>query len=146
MAFALDSATITAVEMTAALEMEPDRVTERGSKSVDPPRPAFHGWEVQASDGNPDSFTERVDALVQRLEPVADRLTVLVQRILQDPNGGPYPQQPQVRGGAVLSVVRCFGDGAEAPHHLGLHLSERTIRFLGAVGACVDIDEYDDRQ
>jgi sorbitol-specific phosphotransferase system component IIC len=96
---------------------------------------------VQAPPGSPESFTEHVDALVERLEPISDRLAVLIQRIHQDPSGGLFPQ---VWGGAVLSVVRYF-DNAAGFDQLGLHLSERAIRFLGAVHACVDLDEYDDR-
>jgi len=49
-----------------------------------------------------------------------------------------------IRGGAGLSVVRYFND-TDGPDRLGLHVSERAIRFLGAVHASVDIDEYDDR-
>ncbi len=107
--FALSSATITAEEMTTALGMEPDRVSKRGSKSASPARPAFHSWAVEAPAGNVDAFTEQVDALVARLEPISDRLATLAQRVIQDPSGAPYPQWPTIR--RLSRVPWNFGSG-----------------------------------
>jgi hypothetical protein len=137
--FVVESTQVTADEMTAALGMQPDLVQVRGSKAAEPPRPTFHQWVVQAAAVDADADTQ-VEELVERLEPLVERLTVLVARIRQDPND--YVTR-QVHGGAVLSVVRhfAFSTGSD---RCGIHLSERVVRFLSAVHACVDVDEYDE--
>jgi hypothetical protein len=46
--FALSSNQVSAAEITARLLVDPDEVVIRGSRHVEPARPASHSWKVVA--------------------------------------------------------------------------------------------------
>lgn len=137
--FSVQSTVITTDEMTDLLGMEPDSVLVRGSRSADPPRPVWHIWTVRA---DADAYLgEQPDQLVDRLRPVEGRLRALVERIASDPSD--FGLVADHRGGAVLSVVRHFGDEAGEADRLGWYLSGDVLGFLADLRASVSVDEYE---
>lgn len=137
--FSVQSTVITAAEMTSVLEMEPDSVTLRGSRFTAPPRPVWHIWTVRADDDA--DLGAQADQLIARLRPSVNGLRALVERIASDPED--YGLSPTHRGGAVLSVVRYFGDEAGRADRLGWDLSANVLGFLSDLRASVSVDEYD---
>ncbi|MGW6725880.1 DUF4279 domain-containing protein [Nocardia sp. NPDC055029] len=138
--FALYSETMSAVEMTAHLTMEPDRARVQGSKSAEHRLPRSHSWQIARH--STESIDEQIEHLIGRLTPVLPRLISLINR-------------PDVD--ASMQVVRYYDDpdgvhGAPGgtmsadvhkwPRPLGWHLTTAVLKFLVATGAELDIDEY----
>lgn len=138
--FALHSDTMTAVDMTAHLSMEPDEARVLGSTSAEHRIPRSHSWQIHRH--STESIDEQIEHLIDRLTPVLPRLLALIDR-------------PDV--GASMRVVRHYDDpdgvhGAPGdtmcadvhkwPRPLGWHLTTAVLEFLVATGAELDVDEY----
>ncbi|WP_435204947.1 DUF4279 domain-containing protein [Micromonospora sp. bgisy143] len=147
--FALTSNHVTAAEITGRLGIEPDEVMIRGSRQLEPPRPAAHVWKVSCRSPHL-SVDQQIGAIVDRLFIHAGQIGDLVAE-LDDIDGGP--------GGSVLQIVRVFeqpaGEAedltgpAENLHRLpgrhqllGWHLDLRAMEFLRLTRAELDVDEY----
>lgn len=149
--FALATTRLPAAEITRRLGIEPDEVRIRGSRRTEPPRPAAHSWRVACREPGL-TVDEQLHQVVDRLCDHADRIGALVTelRALDD--------WPSI---STLQVVRIFdhpdGDEEEVPppvggltklagqHQLlGWHLDARTLSFLHAARAELDVDEYTD--
>ncbi|GAB3975617.1 hypothetical protein GCM10029978_060210 [Actinoallomurus acanthiterrae] len=147
--FALSSTQMSATEITARLRVEPDEVTTRGSRIVDPPRPVAHTWRVVCRTARL-TVDEQIARIVDRLFAHAERIGALAAEI-DRMDGRP--------GASKLQVVRIFEhpDGEEeedtnpvegleklAGQHqlLGWHLDARVLEFLRLTRAELDIDEY----
>lgn len=153
--FAIDSYTVSAADVTARLLIEPDDHRVRGSRRGIPYEqliPVTHGWSVRCAEPG---FTvgEQVDGVLERLRPYEAELVG-------------YLAELRAAGHEVetrLQVVRYFDDAEDGeqddggetaidgePAHrlggqhqlLGWHLGRRTLDFLQATGAELDVDEY----
>ncbi|MFI1240949.1 DUF4279 domain-containing protein [Nocardia salmonicida] len=139
--FKLSSATMSAAEMAAQLQMDPDEVAVLGSKSARHRIPRSHSWRIVRR--STESIDEQIEYLIARLAPVLPQVISLVQ-------------QPGLS--ASMQVVRYYDDpdgvhGAPGgtpwaesfswPRPLGWHLSSPVLEFLLSTGAELDIDEYD---
>ncbi|KAB1923898.1 DUF4279 domain-containing protein [Micromonospora noduli] len=122
-------------EMAARLGMEPDESSVKGSKRESPPVPAVHSWRVVCRDSGL-TVDEQVDRIIDRLEPIADRIAALV-RVIDESEGEGLT--------STLQVVRYFNDEDGDQHQrLGWHLDRRALEFLHQTGAELDVDEYGD--
>jgi hypothetical protein len=143
--FDIISADMPATEITERLGVEPDRIGVRASRSVDPPRPPVHSWEILC-DAPGLCVDEQIDRVIGRLEPIVDSIGSLVEEL-----------EAQDRGYANLQVARFFdypegeediGDygvveGGSGQHQLlGWHLDRRVLEFLRLSHAELDVDEY----
>lgn len=147
--FALQSEITSAAEMTGVIGVEPDRFLVRGARRTVPRvAPPLHSWQVRCCDAGL-TVDEQVGRVIGRLLPYQDRIAQLAARLADEPGGS-----------AWLSVVRYFNDadGEEeldaSPHPqfekltgqhqlLGWALDASALGFLVAVGAHLDVDEYD---
>jgi hypothetical protein len=150
--FRIWSDTITAAGITARLGIEPDDFKIVGSRSTHPPIPRFHQWAVNCNEPGL-RIDDQIAKVVLRLEPYRSKLADLSLELTRE----------NALGGAELQVVRYYDDedGEEefqreallpdgsvletlpGQHQLlGWHLDARTLAFLQAVGAEVDVDEY----
>ncbi|MFB7618312.1 DUF4279 domain-containing protein [Kitasatospora sp. NPDC056181] len=136
--FALFSQRVSADEMTSQLGIAPDEVSVRGSRITEPKAiPVSHSWKVVCRD--PDlCVDEQIARILDRLQPHTARIAELAGQLAIDD------------GGAVLQVVRYFNDSddespshPDAPNLFGWHLGRDVLDFLAAVGAELDVDEYD---
>ncbi|MET9616675.1 DUF4279 domain-containing protein [Kitasatospora indigofera] len=140
--FALFSGHVSADEMTSQLGITPDEVSVRGSRFTEPKAiPAGHRWKVVCREPGL-CVDEQIARIVERLRPCTDRIAELAGRLAADD------------GGAVLQVVRYFNDtgqdesssrpeAPDTPNLFGWHLDRDVLGFLTAVGAELDVDEYD---
>lgn len=150
--FSLDSAAVTAADVTGRLLMEPDQVRVRGSRRAQPKAvPVRHSWQIVcAAPGL--TVTEQLEQVVGRLSPIAQDIGCYVREL-----GGRGIEME-----ARLQVVRDFDaeDGAEddaadeiirgevvprlsGQHQLlGWHLDRSTLAFLQLTGADLNVDEY----
>ena len=141
--FGISSEVLTAEEIGTRIGLVPDRITVRGSRIEDPPRPVRHKWELGCYEPGLD-ISELVARVLERLEPARTEIRELVH-------------EDGVQ--AWLQIVRYFGaeDGEEevidetpeglvklsGQHQLlGWHLHRDTLEFLNDVGAEIDADEY----
>lgn len=147
--FVLCSSVVSAAEMAARVGMEPDKVSVRGSRKADPPRPVSHAWSIVCKDRGL-TADDQIGRIIERLQPCRNQVVALSQELAaHDPE----------HGGAVLRVVRYFDDpdGEEeefsppeaalqkiAGQHqlLGWVLDRTVLEFLLATGAYLDVDEY----
>ena len=61
-------------EVTAVLGLEPDKVSRRGARIQEPPKPRFNVWRLSSpADPEDSSPAEQWNALWQKLEPYKDR-------------------------------------------------------------------------
>ena len=137
--FALFSQHTSADEMTSQLGITPDEVSVRGSRFTEPAViPVSHRWKVVCRE--PDlRVDEQMTRILDRLRPHTDRIAELVGQL------------SSADGGAVLQVVRYFNDTdqdesssqSDPPNLFGWHLERDVLDFLTAVGAELDVDEYD---
>ena len=67
--FALSSLTVTASDMAARIDMEPDEVMIRGSRRNDPPLPVAHRWKIVCGERHM-TVDDQVRRLITRLAPV----------------------------------------------------------------------------
>lgn len=144
--FALYSRDIPAAEMAAALGIEPDETTIRGSRRTEPrPIPPRHCWKVVCREPGL-RVDDQVARVLERLAPRADAIAALARRLGDEDPGS----------GAVLQIVRYFNDDPgqqaplaghnsqpDAPKLVGWHLDRETLNFLHATQADLDVDEYD---
>ncbi len=141
--FGISSEVLTAEMIAARIGLAPDKTQTLGSRSVDPPRPRRHKWELGSYERGLD-ITAHVAVVLARLAPARDEIRALVR-------------EGNVQ--AWLQLVRNFdaADGDEeiveetpdglvklsGQHQLlGWHLHRDTLAFLYDVGAEVDADEY----
>ncbi|MGV9382070.1 DUF4279 domain-containing protein [Nonomuraea sp. NPDC003707] len=147
--FALKSEHVSAAEMAARLGLEPDVVTVRGNRRLEPPHPAVHIWQVNGPRSSERPVDDMILALVGRLEPYAKMIGAVAEELDRHEPGHT----------ATLQVVRFFGDeedGVAAPvvpalpstparhRPLGWHLDRRVLDFLQITRAELDVDEYGD--
>ncbi|WP_431933829.1 DUF4279 domain-containing protein [Nonomuraea jabiensis] len=147
--FALKSEHVPAAEMAARLGLEPDVVTIRGNRRLEPPHPAVHIWQVNGPRSSERPVDDMILALVGRLEPYAKMIGAVAEELDRHEPGHT----------ATLQVVRFFGDeedGVAAPvvpalpstparhRPLGWHLDRRVLDFLQITRAELDVDEYGD--
>ncbi|MEV4570458.1 DUF4279 domain-containing protein [Nonomuraea sp. NPDC049419] len=147
--FALKSERVSAAEMAARLGLEPDVATVRGSRKLEPPRPAVHIWQVNGPRSSALPVDEMILTLVDRLEPYAKVIGTVAEELDRHEPGHT----------ATLQVVRFFGDEEDevAAHEvpalpsiparhrpLGWHLDRRVLKFLQITHAELDVDEYGD--
>jgi hypothetical protein len=136
--FALFSERTSAQEMTSQLGVSPDEVSVRGSRFTEPAViPVSHVWKIVCREQDL-RVDEQVARVVDRLRPHTGRVVELAARLAAD------------GGGAVLQVVRYFNDTGEnrldasgTANLFGWHLDRDVLAFLTAVGAELDVDEYD---
>ncbi|MFB7290836.1 DUF4279 domain-containing protein [Actinacidiphila glaucinigra] len=136
--FALFSRHTPAQEITEQLGISPDKVSVRGSRLAGPTVvPVDHSWEVACADPGL-CVDEQIARVLERLRPHTDRIAELAGRLAAE------------GGGAVLQVVRYFDDATQnlpeapqSPNLFGWHLDREVMDFLAAVGAELDVDEYD---
>lgn len=136
--FALFSRHTSADEMTSELGVPPDEVSVRGSRFTGPRTiPVDHSWKIVCREPGL-RIDEQIIRVLDRLRPHTDRIAELAGRLAAD------------NGGAVLQVVRYFNDtdqgqpsAPDAPNLFGWHLDRDVLDFLAAVGAELDVDEYD---
>jgi hypothetical protein len=140
--FVLQSDTMSAVDMTARLGIEPDEVMIRGYRRSGPrPLPRSHAWALSCR--QPDlRIDDQVAAIIDRLLPHVARIEALAAELSLD---GP--------GAAALRIVRYFGTGGYDDYDpptslvgssdlLGWALEPDVIAFLHRTGAVIDVDEY----
>jgi Domain of unknown function (DUF4279) len=140
---------VSAAEITARLLIDPDEVVTRGSRHVEPVRPASHSWKIVCRKPGL-TVEEQIASIVDRLfeyAPMIGDVATELERI----DGMP--------GAATMQVVRVFEHPArkaeelsrpvdvpaeplEHPSLLGWHLSARTLTFLQLTHAELDVDEY----
>lgn len=136
--FALFSRHVSAEEMTAQLGVSPDEVSVRGSRLTGPRTiPVDHTWKIACRDPGL-RVDEQIAHVLARLRPHTDRIAEFAGQLAVD------------NGGSVLQVVRYFNDtdqehpvAPDAPNLFGWHLDRDVLDFLAAVGAELDVDEYD---
>ncbi|WP_229070906.1 DUF4279 domain-containing protein [Actinoplanes sp. DH11] len=147
--FALSSNQVSAAEITARLLIDPDEVVTRGSRHVEPVRPASHSWKIVCRKPGL-TVEEQIASIVDRLfayAPMIGDVATELDRI----DGMP--------GAATMQVVRVFEHPApkaeelsrpvdvpaeplEQPSLLGWRLNARTLTFLQLTHAELDVDEY----
>src|SRR4051794_27847726 len=139
---ALNSATLSADEMAARLEMPPDKTLTAGSRSAEPLPPGHTSWQAHADEPLP--VDEQLAALLGRLEPIRaaiaalcarDDVSAVVQvvRYFDDPDG-----QEEVLDETEDGMVKLSGQ-----HQLlGWQLERVVLQFVVEVGAVFDVDEY----
>lgn len=142
--FSLFSRTTSATEMTAILEVEPDKTTVRGSRRTEPKAvPVEHSWEIVCREPGL-RVDEQVARIIERLAPHTAAIAALVDRLHTEDE----------ESGAVLEVVRYFNDQESERHHrsvptgeapdlFGWHLGREVLDFLQTTRAVLDVDEYD---
>lgn len=132
-------------QITAALGAQPDRRSDRGSRSVSPPMPRWNVWGIEVLAPGM-CVDDQLEALLVRARPLVARIRGLTE------HGGCT---------AELRIVRHFNDddGEEeavddAPGHpllrkmprqhhlLGWHLDSEVLRFIADAGWSLDVDEY----
>ncbi|MEV0062733.1 DUF4279 domain-containing protein [Nocardia sp. NPDC050718] len=138
--FALYSETMTAVDLTAHLGVEPDETRVFRSKSAENRIPRSHSWQITRH--STESIDEQIEHLIDRLTPHRPQLLSLLDR-------------PDVE--ARMQVVRhyddpdgvhgapggtAFADVHKWPRPLGWHLTTAVLEFLVATRAELDVDEY----
>ncbi len=128
--------------MTSQLKITPDKVIVRGSRFMEPVVvPVAHRWEIVCREPGL-RVDEQITCLLDRLRPHTEPIAELVSRLAID------------GGGAVLQVVRYFNDteqgrsrnrpgDSDSPNLFGWHLDRHVLDFINAVGAEIDVDEYD---
>ncbi len=142
--FAISSKSLPAADVTALLDVEPNRVLVRGSRDAERDVPRLHSWAVECTTAGL-SVSEQIGRVITRVTPAAEKIIDL---------GKQYPEAK-----IVLQVVRNFNDedGEEeefsppeatlqklsGQHQLlGWHVDRSVIEFLHATGAELDVDEY----
>ncbi|WP_406290135.1 DUF4279 domain-containing protein [Embleya sp. NBC_00896] len=142
--FALRSERTSAHEMTAALGIEPDETTVRGSRIAEPAIPVCHGWKIVCREPGL-RVDEQVAHVLDRLRPHTERIAALTREPDREGESG---------SSAVLQIVRYFNavesavetdrpSTSERPNLFGWHLDRDVLDFLAATGADLDVDEYD---
>ncbi|MFI6867210.1 DUF4279 domain-containing protein [Nocardia sp. NPDC050406] len=134
--FALMSEHTSAETIAAEVDLAPDEVWVRGSRRTEPRVvPRIHAWKLVCLDSGL-RVDEQIERIVDRLRPRTERIATCARRL-------------EAEGGwATLNVVRSFGDPddrapTDAPNLFGWHLNREVMEFLLAVGAELDVDEYD---
>jgi hypothetical protein len=139
--FALFSQHTSADAMTSQLGVAPDEVAVRGSRFTQPKAvPADHCWKVVCRE--PDlRVDEQITRILDRLWPHKNRIAELAGQLAA------------ADGGAVLQIVRYLNDSdqgesrkpeaPDTPNLFGWHMDRDVLDFLAAVGAQIDVDEYD---
>ena len=111
-------------EVTRALGIQPTAVDASGAKSgLD--KPVISSWEISTDtvDGDVDVF-ELTDVIIKKLEPIKDKLLKVVEARNLSP-----------RIGVVLTLSV---DEGETEPEVGF--GARTIRFLGEIGAFINVE------
>jgi hypothetical protein len=136
--FAVWSERMPAEEMAVRIGLEPDKVLVRGSRRETPqPIPVAHQWAIECRDPDLDVGDQTL-VLLTRLRPHEEAIRRLAEDLHRDEGD---------RAGPQLSFVRYLDDPQGTPdgwqHRLlGWNLSAEALRFLTAVHANLDADEY----
>lgn len=123
--FFLSSTTVSAVEMTETIGLEPDSVSVRGSRNQDWPSPRNHIWSIQ-DDTSERCVEDQIVAVVERLRPYHSGLKRLAAH--EDI-------------GAQLSITRELG-AATPREEIGWWIDEEPLAFLTSIGANLNCTEY----
>jgi ribosomal protein S18 acetylase RimI-like enzyme len=123
--FALWSETVPAADISVRIGLEPDEMLVRGSKSAERGIPRAHAWKIV--ERGHDRVDEQIRHIIERLKPIRDELV----RLAAD---------PEIAAG--LTVVRYFRDSHDDAD-VGWWVTAESVAFLAAVGASLDVDEYD---
>ena len=145
--FGLWSNDTSAAVITEMLQTVPDASWVRGSRAVDPPRPASHKWAIECRDHDLD-VGEQIRQVLARVRPIASRISQLTS------DGGVV---------ARLTVVRYFDDEDGQPERidtvemedgtqlvkmsgqhqlLGWYLDAADLELLVSLNSTLDVDEY----
>jgi hypothetical protein len=120
------SPVVPAAEVSEALGMPADRLSVRGSRRSTPaPVPVEHAWEVHCERHG--RIDEQCSEILRRIEPVADKVRVLVDR-------------GDVQAGLML--VRYFYDEDGGYDAMSWGLSSEQVALLSRMGAGLQADEY----
>lgn len=144
--FVLNSDSMSAAEMASYLAVDPDEVLVRGSRQLDPVRPASHAWEIVCRTPGLDLDT-LVSAVLDRVAPAAERIRELVDtnevfatlqivRYFNDENG--HPEE-------IVTIDEEGHSWEKMPGQhqmLGWALEAHTLELLVSMGATIDVDEY----
>jgi hypothetical protein len=147
--FALTSSQVSAAEITARLQIEPDEVLIRGSRQADPVLPVAHRWKIVCRKPRL-TVDEQIADIVDRLFDHAHRIGELaaelgriegmqgfsemqVVREFQGPDGAAEELATAVEGMVKLSGQHQL---------LGWHLNTRILDFLRMTLAELSVDEY----
>lgn len=113
--------------LTRWIGVEPSRSWRKGSKRAEPsPVPRTNGWDLRAPNADHASMRDQLDALLP---------------LIRDATPGIAALRSGHEVGVVLSLYRRVA-GLSEGHALGLHFSDELLEALGAIGAAIDIDEY----
>lgn len=137
--FALESDTISAVEMANFLSMDPDEVVVMGSRSPERPLPRYHCWKIvrrstETIDGQMQHLVDRLSHTHGKLVSLVTEFDVIpvmmVVRYLSHEEGISSP----TRGGVNFRA---------AAQPLGWQLEPAKLNFLTSIRATLTVDEYD---
>jgi uncharacterized protein DUF4279 len=131
--FAIASEVVSAVEIAAAVGLEPDEVLVRGSERLEPrPVPRTHSWQITARNRT-DRLDDQIEDVLSRVAAVEDRICRLLDQAGED-------------AAARLEIVRTFNHPEEPEtkdDRMGWGIGEDQLRLLRRLGAFIDVDEYD---
>ena len=139
-AFTIYSDVVAPDRISEALGVEPDQVSWRGSRSTDPILPVTNIWSVEAH--GTAHADELVAELLDRLEPLTDRLAVLAA------DGACSLGISLVRyfdtpGGSAEALSRDTDGRFTGASPEGFHLDLALLARMIALGCDLDVDEYD---
>ena len=130
--------------ITAALLIEPTKVSWKESKSTDPPIPRSHLWQYRAKgDGSVDDLVrELLGVFIPLRTSIAElrtdgacRVEIRFMRSFGDPDGEEEDAGPE---DLPSNLVRLPGQ-----HQLlGFHLDTELMSQLVSLGCSLDFDEY----
>ncbi|WP_194815471.1 DUF4279 domain-containing protein [Nocardia sp. XZ_19_385] len=138
--FKLQSTTLSPVELTARLLVEPDEFEVKGSLGR---RGRLRGWHIwKIIEETNEAVDDQIQCLIDRLAPARTQLLALaadpdidsvlqIVRYFHDPDGVHYAP-----AGTPFDRVR------EWPRPLGWHLPRPVLEFLASTGTELDVDEY----
>ena len=117
---------LTPAQIAAIVGLEPDAISVKASKRLDPPVPRSNRWAVECRDPGA-QIGDQVERLVARLRPHIEGL----KRIATEPNVS-----------IGLQMVRYFNSADGQDDVEGWHLDLDILAFLVSISASIDSDEY----
>jgi hypothetical protein len=138
--FGLRSRRMPACDIAERLGIEPDEISVRGTKLVDPPIPSWHEWKVACRDSTV-GVEEQVDRIVARLMPFAAEIGELAAHLEHDDGGGARLRIVRQFEADATAMDRAEADRDAAEALLSWHLNREVLRFLQITRADLDVDE-----